>query len=93
MNFNTGFLYTASEGYFIPGNGEVYEINPATGAVTSIMSGLWSADGAWIDQQRQLLYVSEVVRGNVIIYDLVQHKIVKKYKAPLRMKPRNQMHS
>jgi sugar lactone lactonase YvrE len=83
LHFKTGLLYTASEGYFIPGNGEVFEIDPTSGKVTSIMSGLMSADGAWIDQERSLLYVSEVVLGRVIIYDLVQRKQIKKYKAPL----------
>jgi len=63
----------------------VYEVNPQTGAVTSIMSKLWAADGAWIDQTRSLLYVSEVLSGTVIIYDLIGRKEVANYNAPLRM--------
>lgn len=83
MHFATGLLYTASEGFFVPGNGEVYEIDPSSGKVTSIMSGLFAADGAWIDQQRHLLYISEVVFGKVIIYDLKARRQIGKYSAPL----------
>ena len=67
---NDGHLFVTTEGSFIPGRGEVYEIEPETGSVWTVMTGLWAPDGAAIDLDGQLLYVGEVVSGKIWTYDL-----------------------
>ena len=66
----TGLLYATTEGNFIPGQGEVYEINPETTEYATVMSGLWAADGAAIDVENRRLYVGEVISGWIHILDL-----------------------
>lgn len=76
LHFKTGILYATTESNFIPGLaisapyflrllalGKVYRVDPRTGSVSDFAIGLWSADGAWIDQDKGLLFVSEVIVG------------------------------
>ncbi len=70
MDHSTGLLYTATEGNWLPGTGVVYEVDPASGAVQVLRSGLWAADGLWIDQSTRRLYVTQLIQGNVWVYDL-----------------------
>ena len=65
-----GTIYSPSEGQFLPKQGHVFEIDPSTRAVTTPVTGLYSADGAFLDQATQLLYVSEVILGHILIYNV-----------------------
>jgi len=67
---NTGLLYTASEGNFLPGDGEVFEVNVTAGTFRSLKAGLWAADGLWIDEETDMLYVGELFNGSMWAYDL-----------------------
>lgn len=49
----------------------MYEINPKNGRYRSI-GAVYAADGVWIDQNRHLLYVSQVLGAVVHVYDLTQ---------------------
>jgi sugar lactone lactonase YvrE len=63
----TGLIYTSTEGNWLPKGGEVYEIDPDSGAVRIISSNrLWAADGLWIDQDNQILYVGQLMEHNVV---------------------------
>jgi sugar lactone lactonase YvrE len=72
----SGIVYTAMEGSFIPGKAQVFKINPKNGNVTSIVDDLWAADGVWIDQTKDILYVSQVVKGNIWAYDIANEKTI-----------------
>ena len=61
-------LYATSEGFFLPGNGKVILIDVESNSTTVVVDGLEGADGCVIDQERQYLYISEVLRGRVIRY-------------------------
>jgi len=69
-HYATGKLYTSSEGNFEPGTGSVYEIDPATGAVVTLTTKMWAADGLWIDQDRHLLYVGQLFSATVFVWNL-----------------------
>lgn len=66
----TGLLYTTTEGGFKPGAGEIFEVDPVTGKSRSYARGLFAADGAYINQELRLLYVSQVVNSKVLVYNL-----------------------
>lgn len=66
VNYKTGLVYTSTEGNFLPGGGEVYEIDPTIGRVSIINNQLWAADGLWIDQAQQVLYVGQLFKHNVV---------------------------
>ena len=74
LDVATGLLYASSEGDFLPGGGRVFEINPATGAVTQLITrsaaGFQSSDGLWIDQSSRRLYVGQLIPGTIWVYDL-----------------------
>jgi hypothetical protein len=82
LHFSQNVLYSPTEGSFIPYNGEVFRIEIDTGKVTSLATSLTSADGAWIDQARDLLYVSEVISSTVLVYDLSTQTLSHTYTAP-----------
>lgn len=87
VNTRNGFgtLYSPSEGDFVPGRGLVYAVDPAARSVTEAVTGLFSADGAFLDQSTQLLYVSEVALGNIRIYNVSHdgsYLLVSSYHAP-----------
>lgn len=73
----TGLVYAASQGAFLPGMGAVYEIDPRVGSVRAIISGAFGTDGAFIDQARSLLYVSETPSPShsVLVYDLAERRL------------------
>ena len=60
LDWTSGLLYVTTEGNFMPKAGRVFEINPSTGQVRDYVSNLYAADGAYIDQNQRLLYVSQV---------------------------------
>lgn len=71
-NDKTGLLYTSSEGNFLPKDGWVWEINPATGSVTVLINSLWAADGLWI-QPDGVMYVGELFSRKIWTYDTATH--------------------
>jgi sugar lactone lactonase YvrE len=54
--------------------GEVFEVNVTSGSVRSIKSGLWAADGLWIDERYSMLYVGELFSSKLWAYDLIARK-------------------
>jgi DNA-binding beta-propeller fold protein YncE len=74
----SGLLYAANQGAFVPGHGAVYEIDPTTGRVSTVISGAFGPDGVFIDQPRQLLYVTESLSPthSVLVYDLAARNLV-----------------
>lgn len=74
----TGRLYVANQGAFLPRNGVVYEVNPRSGDVRVVITQGFGTDGAFIDQARHLLYVTESPSPShsVLVYDLTEHKLV-----------------
>ena len=67
----TSTLYASSEGNFFPGGGFVYEVDVKTGVVTTLKDDLWAADGLWIDSERGLLYVGQLIHSSKMwVYDL-----------------------
>ena len=73
LGFHAGSLYAASEGEFVPGNGEVFRVDIATGAVNAVPSSLktYANDGLWIEEERRLLIVGSLgVPSKVRVYDL-----------------------
>lgn len=81
-----GTIYTASEGNFIPGRGLVYDIDVqvAPARVATLADKLTAADGAFLDQRTQLLYVSEVLTAEILVFNVSARPIalVARYKAP-----------
>lgn len=71
-----GRLYATTEGNFLPGDGEVYRIDPRTGGVEILMDGLWAADGIAIDRTEQILYVGEVISSRIWMYDLRSDTVI-----------------
>ena len=69
-DWTTGLLYTTTEGGFKPGAGEIFEVDPVAGTSRSYASGLFAADGAYINQDLRLLYVSQVVNSKVLVFNL-----------------------
>jgi hypothetical protein len=76
----TGWVYTCNEGSFIPFNSEVMSVNafkalanlsrgvPAqAGVFESLMT---TADGAFVDEQAQLLYLTSSALHEVLVYDI-----------------------
>jgi hypothetical protein len=74
---STGLLYTTSEGNFEPGTGVVYEIDPRTHTATVILQGLWAADGLWLDQGRNLLYVGLLFTSEVLVWDIASRSVLR----------------
>lgn len=77
-----GIIYTANEGDFWPGKGVVIQADPTTEASITFDQDLDAADGVFLDQQTQLLYVSEVLKGEIRIYSTLSRTLTKKYSAP-----------
>eukprot|EP01129_Flabellula_baltica_P015963 TRINITY_DN8309_c0_g1_i1.p1 TRINITY_DN8309_c0_g1~~TRINITY_DN8309_c0_g1_i1.p1 ORF type:complete len:294 (-),score=49.62 TRINITY_DN8309_c0_g1_i1:27-908(-) len=75
MHFDTQKLFVCSEGSFLPGNGLVYVVDVTFGTV-SVAFKQFAADGAFIDQERGILYVSQVVGSKMISYDILAEKII-----------------
>jgi hypothetical protein len=82
LDYTTQVLYSPTEGDFLPGHGVIlyYSLANNTGGVYK--HSLNAADGAQIDQQRRLLYVSEVLAGKVLVYALESGELVRHFKAP-----------
>lgn len=57
---STGLAFVASEGDYVPGKSAVYQVDLANGNVATVMRGATGLDGAYIDQGRALLYVSQI---------------------------------
>jgi len=66
----SGMVYTTYEGDFLPGKGVVYMVDIQKNQTTVAADGLEAADGCYIDQERGLLYISEVVIGRVICFQI-----------------------
>ena len=67
----TGMLYAASEGDFLPANGLVYQVDPASGAVREVAAskGTYANDGVYV--VGDTLYVSHLGPGNeVVVYNV-----------------------
>ncbi|KAG8463697.1 hypothetical protein KFE25_003970 [Diacronema lutheri] len=75
---SSGELYVANQGAFVPRNGVVYRVDPRTGAVRAVITGAFGTDGAFIDQKRALLYISESLSPShsVLVYDLRESRLV-----------------
>jgi sugar lactone lactonase YvrE len=69
LHHRTGYVYTSSEGNQLPGDGHVYRISPQ-GVVTTLSTSLWSADGLYIDQKRDLLYVGQLWNNKVATFNI-----------------------
>lgn len=69
-NNETGILYTTNEGNFLPGNGKVFLIDIVNNSTSVVAEDLEGADGCDIDLLRQYLYISEVLGGRVIRYQI-----------------------
>lgn len=85
QNDGRGTLYSPSEVDFLPKQGLWYAIDPVTRDVVTAASGLFSADGAYLDQAAQLLYVSEVILGNILVYNVSRagaYPLISTYHAP-----------
>jgi len=76
----SGFLYVASQGDFLPRNGVVFEVDPVSGSVRPIITNAFSTDGAFIDQEAGLLYVTESLSPShsVLVYSFAQRKVIKR---------------
>ena len=73
LGFHAGSLYAASEGEFVPDNGEVFRVDIASGEVNAVPSSqkTYANDGLWIEQERKLLIVGSLgVPSKVRVYDL-----------------------
>lgn len=77
-----GNLYATAEGDFVPFEGAVYEIVPATGNVTTIMSGSFADDGAYINQKESVLIISEVIDSEVVQIDVDTNGQLQEHRAP-----------
>lgn len=85
MHYKTKKLYTTNEGYFLPKKGIVYEIDVEKRTASPFIEGLISADGAWIDQNNNILYVSELftLKGaRIVSIDLNKRTVKGKSKTP-----------
>eukprot|EP00759_Apiculatamorpha_spiralis_P005149 PhF_6_TR13052/c0_g1_i1/m.20719 len=83
----TGCVYITTENMFLPKMGVVYRYDPRTGVIAKVVTGLTASDGAWIDQQRRLLYISEVLTSTVLVYNVSSTSVATlplymSYKAP-----------
>lgn len=78
FGIHNGLLYTASEGALSPTSkvGAVFRIDPMTGNVTTLADNLRSADGLWIDVKRQLLYVGQLYKANLWVWDIKAEKAI-----------------
>eukprot|EP01006_Ploeotia_vitrea_P050167 TRINITY_DN67420_c8_g8_i3.p1 TRINITY_DN67420_c8_g8~~TRINITY_DN67420_c8_g8_i3.p1 ORF type:complete len:343 (-),score=28.20 TRINITY_DN67420_c8_g8_i3:468-1469(-) len=74
IHLATGLLYTTCEGNELPNGGVVYEINPRLGTVRTVTHKLWSADGLWIDQDRAILYVGEMLDSKIWAFNLTSQE-------------------
>ena len=81
----TGLLYVTSEGFFMPEAGEIFEVDPIRKTSRILFDRLYATDGAWIDQEKHWLYVSEVVGSRVLVIDLLKGNIIRKFEAPCTM--------
>jgi hypothetical protein len=79
-----GTIYTANEGGFIPSKGLVLQIEPSNEISILFDQNMDSADGVFLDQKTQLLYVSEVIQGLIRVYNVSQgqNTLLKQYHAP-----------
>jgi len=73
-----------TEGDFVPGEGVIYTYSMGTCSVAVLEKGLNAADGLFLDNATGLLYASEVVAGNVLVFNSTRSNLqpVKKFKAP-----------
>ena len=72
LAMHDGFLYTAMEGDFLPGEGRVFRIDPWNGNVTLLNGALWSADGVYILQvdAQPVLLVSQLLDARLWAFDV-----------------------
>lgn len=84
-----GTIFAANEGSFIPNKGILFESDPRSEASRFIANNLQAADGVFLDQNTQLLYISEVLEGHIRIYNVSGTNVtgappvfVKSYSAP-----------
>jgi sugar lactone lactonase YvrE len=82
LHFKTRKLYITTEGNFLPHAGEVYCVDLNNNyQVTTAMTKLFAADGAYIDQTTGMLYVSQVLGSTVLVYDIANEKQVRSFHA------------
>lgn len=79
-----GTIYSANEGDFIPTKGIVFESNPRTEMSQTFDSNLDAADGVFLDQMTQTLYISEVLKGMIRVYNVSggQKTFLNQYNGP-----------
>jgi hypothetical protein len=78
----TGTLWSPTEDFFAPLGGAVFAFDPATGVVSTPVNGSFSDDGAWIDQARGIVYVSEVLGAKVLVLDVHSRALVAVFPTP-----------
>ena len=72
LHLASGLLYTSAEGSLNPlaARGAVYQVNATSGNVLTLGSHFRSTDGLWIDQERNLLYVGQLWKADVLVFDI-----------------------
>lgn len=70
IDFTSGLLYATTEGGFKPNAGKVFEVDIDAKTSRIYADELFATDGAFIDQSRRLMYVSQVVGSRVLVFDL-----------------------
>ena len=70
FNPTANVFYTTNEGDFIPGNGIVYLIDLNANTTSTADSIIEGADGCTIDLVNNRLYITEVLKGDVIQYEI-----------------------
>ena len=70
LHRKTGLLYASYEGDFLPSHGKIFRIDPQVGTVEAVVDLGNAYDGVFIDQSRDLLYVSEVKNGTISLFDI-----------------------
>ena len=70
VDARTGIVYTAGEGLFVDGTGAVFQFDPSTGLVSKVANHTDATDGLWIDPTTSIMYVSELINGKVMRWQL-----------------------
>jgi sugar lactone lactonase YvrE len=91
LHYASGKLYATSEGFFVPGRGAVFEIDSTSGAVSTFASGLNSADGLYILQSQELMFVSDVTGAKVLKFDLASRSLLATISLPNGVKSLDDM--
>lgn len=68
---DSGHLFVASQGGLAPGQGKVFRVDPASGTTTALLEGMAAADGAFVDQERSLLFITALLADDepILVFD------------------------